>query len=100
MVGVEIIDGAQPVHRFPFRGNTAFMLGNEVRPGQGRACGTRAAAAIRPTAWSGMHVECGRACLVACLPQLLATFPPAFPPLHPWTSTPAHPEHPACRARA
>ncbi|EFN54635.1 hypothetical protein CHLNCDRAFT_17312, partial [Chlorella variabilis] len=32
VVGVEIIDGAQPVHRFPFRGNTAFMLGNE---GQG-----------------------------------------------------------------
>ncbi|PSC75588.1 family tRNA rRNA methyltransferase [Micractinium conductrix] len=32
IVGVEIVEGARPVHNFPFRGNTAFMLGNE---GQG-----------------------------------------------------------------
>ena len=31
VVGVEIIDGALPVHAFPFAGSTAFMLGNEVR---------------------------------------------------------------------
>lgn len=30
VVGVEIMDGAQSVHSFPFKGNTAFMLGNEV----------------------------------------------------------------------
>ncbi|KAI3423857.1 hypothetical protein D9Q98_009691 [Chlorella vulgaris] len=32
IVGVEIVEGAQPVHSFPFSGSTAFMLGNE---GQG-----------------------------------------------------------------
>lgn len=32
IVGVEILEGAQPVHRCPFAGSTAFMLGNE---GQG-----------------------------------------------------------------
>lgn len=31
IVGVEILEGAQPVHRCPFAGSTAFMLGNEVR---------------------------------------------------------------------
>lgn len=31
IVGVEIIEGAHPVHAFPFSGHTAFMLGNEVR---------------------------------------------------------------------
>ncbi|KAI7843549.1 hypothetical protein COHA_002791 [Chlorella ohadii] len=29
VVGVEIMDGARSVHSFPFKGNTAFMLGNE-----------------------------------------------------------------------
>jgi len=32
IVGVEITDGAQPVHERPFKGPTAFMIGNE---GQG-----------------------------------------------------------------
>ena len=32
VVGVEIMPGAAPVHAFPFRGPTAFLLGNE---GQG-----------------------------------------------------------------
>ena len=31
VVGVEIMDGARSVHSFPFKGNTAFMLGNEVK---------------------------------------------------------------------
>ncbi|RMZ54510.1 hypothetical protein APUTEX25_002086, partial [Auxenochlorella protothecoides] len=31
IVGVEIVPSALPVHSFPFRGPTAFMLGNEVR---------------------------------------------------------------------
>lgn len=31
IVGVEIMPSALPVHSFPFRGPTAFMLGNEVR---------------------------------------------------------------------
>ena len=31
-MGIEIVDGARPVQSFPFRGSTAFMLGNE---GQG-----------------------------------------------------------------
>lgn len=30
-MGVEIDPAAQPVHQHPFKGNTAFMLGNEVR---------------------------------------------------------------------
>ena len=30
IVGIEIVDGAKPVQSFPFKGNTAFMLGNEV----------------------------------------------------------------------
>ena len=29
IIGVEIVDGADRVHERPFRGNTAFMLGNE-----------------------------------------------------------------------
>lgn len=28
------MEGAHPVHALPFTGNTAFMLGNEVRPGR------------------------------------------------------------------
>lgn len=31
IVGIEIVEGAKAVHSFPFKGNTAFMLGNEVR---------------------------------------------------------------------
>ncbi|CAI2379014.1 unnamed protein product [Moneuplotes crassus] len=27
--GIEIIEGAEPVHKMPFRGDTLFMLGNE-----------------------------------------------------------------------
>ena len=27
--GVEIIEGAQPIHNMPFKGDTVFMLGNE-----------------------------------------------------------------------
>jgi hypothetical protein len=30
IIGVEITDDALPVHRHPFQGPTAFMLGNEV----------------------------------------------------------------------
>lgn len=30
IVGIEIVDEAKPLQSFPFRGNTAFMLGNEV----------------------------------------------------------------------
>jgi len=30
-VGVEIMDGAEPVQAHPFTGPTAFMIGNEVR---------------------------------------------------------------------
>lgn len=37
VVGVEIMDGARSVHAFPFKGNTAFMLGNEVR-GHSQQC--------------------------------------------------------------
>lgn len=29
-MGLEIMEGAKPVHEHPFRGPTAFMLGNEV----------------------------------------------------------------------
>lgn len=31
IVGIEITDSAVAVNTQPFRGNTAFMLGNEVR---------------------------------------------------------------------
>lgn len=31
IVGLEIVEGARPVHEHPFCGPTAFMLGNEVR---------------------------------------------------------------------
>jgi hypothetical protein len=34
IVGVEIDESAVPVQSHPFVGNTAFMLGNEVRPGK------------------------------------------------------------------
>ena len=29
-MGLEIVEGARPVHEHPFSGPTAFMLGNEV----------------------------------------------------------------------
>lgn len=32
------MDGARPVHSFPFSGNTAFMLGNEVGAARGLSC--------------------------------------------------------------
>ena len=31
IIGLEIVEGARPVHEHPFSGPTAFMLGNEVR---------------------------------------------------------------------
>ena len=31
ILGVEIVEGARAVHAHPFTGNTAFILGNEVR---------------------------------------------------------------------
>lgn len=46
IVGVEILEGALPVHRCPFAGSTAFMLGNEVRARTCRAC--RGAHTARP----------------------------------------------------
>lgn len=48
MVGVEIMDGALSVHSFPFKGNTAFMLGNEV--GAGAAIGSSACLLCRVAA--------------------------------------------------
>ena len=41
-MGVEIDDSAQRVDSFPFRGPTAFMLGNEVRARTGERTGERA----------------------------------------------------------
>jgi hypothetical protein len=49
IVGVEIDPAARPIQEHPFKGNTAFMLGNEVRRGKG------ASRAVRPLAEPGKH---------------------------------------------
>lgn len=75
IVGIEIVDAAKPVQSFPFRGPTAFMLGNEVRAAGGRRAvlpglpaGTRPAAPEAPG-----HHPSGQ------LPHLRAALPVRLP---------------------